>query len=591
MTFIKAFEAEVRRQWNNRFLGTLKGIDLSVVNISENITEIDVDKSSITLMLSSLSAAISTQRLIGAGKDTSATFLKSIKSRMDTSASDSFGNYWKNANEILSIAASEGKDERGNVVEDSLKKVTNDKDSELSIAVDVVDGTTLAAKGLNGAYSIAAGAKGLRTFPDMQAYAIGGPIEVLDELDFSNKPEDEVIHFISLLSKYYGKMPSELRIVTHSYDTGTHHSQLISAMKSLGVQVIIPNPVIVEPPYVASMALRTAGAPDGMIGVFGLPEIVINALLCITITEKQELRFRIASNEMLFRPEETDLDLTFAFSEAEKENLESNGLDVNHIYGKLDLAESLDNACFTAIALTDDPVLGLSGISRLGDSFKVETLFSCHQGVTLKMVTRHELNNPVAYIARNQQKIDDISAVIPLLGSGSQMYLEDVIKQMQAEGFNFLNYSPVEDLHITAFEYGIHYGGYSGDLKAEKEKIAKHFLEHTPETLTFELGDIGIMGDSIICKVSMSQDDYRRAMSICLPEEKCSDFQNVNSMPMELHVTLARFTEYVGKKEIEKLNCFLAGVGTPTKSQRTATGELQLVHISLTPYNGIRRIF
>lgn len=403
MYIVEQLKAEIMEQWNNDLLGELKQVDIELLKSTKWNKEENVEKSAVTLLMSSLSAAISTNRVIGQGKGVSSVTLKSIKSRMDTSASHAFNDFRKSKYKKFSISVSEGKDERGRIVDDPLKQFESQEKSNLNVAVDVADGTTLAAKGLSGAYSISAGSKGLKSFPDMQAYAIGGPVEVLEQVDFYNTPEEEILHFVSLLAEYYQKPINKLKIVTHSHDTGMHHNRIIELIEQLGVTVVVPDPVIVEPPYIASMALRQQSVPDGMIGVFGLPEIVINALLCINITNKQELRFRVASNYMLSKPEISDLSEAFSFSQDEIHILEDYKINPNHVYSKADLAENYDNACFTAIALTNDPVLGFSGITRKKNTFTIETLFST-KGITMKIVTMHGINHPISYTARHRQK-------------------------------------------------------------------------------------------------------------------------------------------------------------------------------------------
>lgn len=579
--------SEIKKQWNSDLLGKLKQIDINPIKISENEVSTKVDRYSVTLMASSLSAAISTSKLIGQGKTVSASFLKNVKNQMDTSASYAFNDYRKSTYQKISISVSEGKDERGHIVDDPLKQTAHQEDSDFNVAVDVIDGTTLAAKGINGAYSISAGTKGLKSFPDMQAYAIGGPIEVVKQLDFYNKPENEVLHFISLLAEYYQKPIDKLKIVTHSYDTGMHHSQLIAVMEQLGVTVIVPEPVIVEPPYVASMALRGQDVPDGMIGVFGLPEIVINALLCINITNKQELRFRVASNYMLSKPERTNLGDAFSFTPDENHILEDYGINVKHVYSKADLAENYDNACFTAIALTDDPVLGFSGITHKENEFRIETLFST-KGNTMKITTVHEIEHPVSYTARQSQKIDDISVILPLADFDANRYLKKILEEMKSENFNFLKYSNSSDLHVTLYEYGIHYGGYSGDLQQAISQLVQHFSKCCNEEYIFELGSIDILGDSIVCRINLEPAGIKKVKCMSMSEEALSAFMNVNAMPTNLHITLARFVAYTEQSELDRLALFLRKIILPMQCEKFIIGKPQLVHIEMTPYNNVR---
>lgn len=262
---------------------------------------------------------------------------------------------------------------------------------KFGIAVDVIDGTTLAAKGLNGAYSIAAGAKGLKKFTDMQAYTYGGPVEILEKIDFTNKPEEEVVKFVNLLKQYFGKNYNELNIVTHSPDTGKHHNEIIAIMRKMGVNVIVPEPVIVEPPYIVSLAMESQNI-DGMIGVFGLPEVVINSILCKCINSKKELYFKIASNKMLSIPDNSNLGMMFDFSEKEKNELNLLKLDIEKVYKTEDIVSTMNNACFVATALTDDSILHFKGLKEKSGIIQLETLYTEYNKNVVKIITKSTFN-------------------------------------------------------------------------------------------------------------------------------------------------------------------------------------------------------
>lgn len=589
MYIVDQLKSEIKEQWNNDLLGELKQVDIKILKSINRSKDEKVEKSAITLLLSSLSAAISTCRVIGQGKEVSAVTLKSIKSRMDTSASYAFNDFRKSKYDHFSVSVSEGKDERGHIVDDPLKQIEYQEESELNVAVDVIDGTTLAAKGLDGAYSISAGSKGLKPFPDMQAYTIGGPVDVLEHVDFSRDPEEEVLNFLSLLAQYYQKPINQLKIVTHSHDTGMHHNQIIEIMEQLGVTVIVPDPVIVEPPYVATMALELQGASDGIIGVFGLPEIVINALLCINITDKKEIRFRVASNSMLSKPESTDLKERFSFTQEENQVLDDYKIDIDHVYGKEDLAENYDNACFTAIALTNDPVLEFSGITKNGNIISVEALFAT-KGITMKINTLHSINHPISYIARHSQKIDDISIIVPICNTSTRQYLNGVLAKMKAENFDFLKYSEEQKLHVTLYEYGIHYGGYSGELQQVETQLTHFFSKNSCIKLTLNIGNVGILGDSIVCNVNMELNSQELAALKPVYEKSLLKFVNIDAIPVNLHITLARFVTYTEQCRLDHLNSFLKNLPLPTPEEQRIIGNPQLVHIGMTPYNNIRTL-
>lgn len=587
MNFKKKFEESVRSNWNKRLLGNLKNINIQLVKANDLVECSEFDTFPIKLMLSSLSAALSTKELLGMAENGTKATLKSVKNRMDTSASYAFYDYWKHDKNSLYISASEGKDERGSDVEDPLKLISREAIEDFGIAVDVVDGTTLAAKGVNGAYSIAGAARGLRTFTDMQAYTMGGPVEVLSKLDFANDPEKEVVHFVNLLKEYYRKEVSDLKIVTHSWDTGMHHSKLISIMKEMGVQVIIPNPVIVEPPYVASMALGLLDSPDGMIGVFGLPEVVINALLCAIISDDQELWFRIASNKMLTQPQQKDLGMAFSFSKQEEETLNSLGLDVFKVYKKKNIADNMKNACFVAVALTDDPILKFNGIKKNDNSIIMETLFSGYGGITLKMITEHEIYNDISYTARNHQNIDDISVIVPITKESSISYFNRLKEFIKANGFTNLQFVDDTGMHVTIYESGIHHGGYDGDVEENIKKLLLNLkrIDILPFKLT--LSRPVLLKDAIVCEVGITEKVKNNLLDIPFSVESVTDFENVNKVPDFLHVTIARLTEYFDYGEWNQLRQIISEFPEPDKGTSEIVGELQIIHIKKTPYDEV----
>ena len=160
-------------------------------------------------------------------------------------------------------------------------------------------------------------------------------------------------------------------------------------MKKLGVQVIIPDPVIVEPPYILSMGLHSENGADAIIGVLGLPEMVINTLLLSTIKTDCELKFRIASNAFLDDRNKKDLEYIFNFKDTEKKDLQSLNLDIEKTYQKEEIATNFESACFCATALTDDDILKLEGLKIKNSTVKLETIFSGINGYILKLITTH----------------------------------------------------------------------------------------------------------------------------------------------------------------------------------------------------------
>lgn len=382
--FTAWLEQNIRHQWNEKILGPC--IDLKIEAIYQNNQFQPSDLiSPVTLIIANIAAASTTLSRTGTANSAN---LKTIKTALDVAASRKFAQILEQSSTFQYIAASEAKDEFGDTVDDPVSRLQKNSLSNYGIAVDVVDGTTLAAKGLNGAYTISAAAYGLKSFPDYQAYTAGGPAKVLDEFDFFTAPEIAVDKFIDGLCEYYSLPPEQLQIVTHSRDKGCVHDTLIHRMHRRGVNVRIPDPVIVEPPYTLGMALHMPSAPHAMIGVFGLPEIVINTLLLSTLKTDCELRFRIGSNSLLENHNCPELSHTFDFKPEELEDLKRLGLETSKTYDSANLADDLNGACFAATAITDDPILNLRGVSQNGPHLITETLFSGYNGNLVKITAR-----------------------------------------------------------------------------------------------------------------------------------------------------------------------------------------------------------
>lgn len=573
---------EIKKRWDNRYLGELSDLEIEVLQEGAILT--DDEKNFVTpiyLLIANIAAALSTGELLGSASKSN---LKSVKSRMDTSAAHMFSHILNCSGAFNYIATSEAKDERGELVEDPLKKLTQLNTGGFGIAVDVVDGTTLAATGLNGSYSISAAALGLSTFPDLQAYAVGAPKEVLEKFNFYNDPEEEIFSLIENLSWYYKKPPCDIKVVTHSFDTGLQHTTLIEKLKSKGVQVIVPEPVIVESPYTLRMALRTPDAPDCMIGVFGLPEIVINTLLLAIMGEDYELQFRIASNTMLEKREQVNLKNAFSFRPIEKAKLDSLNLSSDVVYTKKSITSELHNACFSATALTDDPVLGLSGFQKKGILVKLETLFSGYSGFTIKLKTCHKCQNSIDYSACFSQPIDDLSIVIPIQAPVIIQYLKRFILELKNSlAGSSLDFTPISDLHVTLYEFGVHYGGFSSKAGIETAtEEATSLLEKLEKEILCNLIGPKLTRNAVLFKVKVP--DTLIDSLKCMQSSLNSEFFNVKRVPEELHITIARYNEYLSQEKLDDLASIIKQISWIEEGGLSFVSKPTLIHITSTPY-------
>lgn len=122
MNFLEKLEKEIRRQWDEKFLGRLENINIKIIKQNtENINSVSVG-----IMLCTLASALSTRNVLGSAKNKNGNELKEIKAKMDTCAGKKFYEYLTKNNKTGFIAVSEGKDEKGDIVEDPLKKLQNE---------------------------------------------------------------------------------------------------------------------------------------------------------------------------------------------------------------------------------------------------------------------------------------------------------------------------------------------------------------------------------------------------------------------------------------------------------------------------------
>jgi fructose-1,6-bisphosphatase/sedoheptulose 1,7-bisphosphatase-like protein len=574
---------KLKERWKANYLGELFKTEVTFLQKGLYFDfEVENQNLPIDLLLANIATALSTSKLIGSASDST---LKSVKKRLDVSAGYVFADYLNFLTSKEYIAVSEGKDETGEAIEDPLKKLNSFNHKKYGIAVDVVDGTTLAAKGLNGAFSLSAAANGLISFPDMQAYAVGAPISILEKFDFYNRAEREVERLVENLCNYYDKSPNQLKIVTHSSDTGNHHRTLINNLISLGVQVIVPEPVIVEPPYVLGLSLRTENAPDCIIGVFGLPEIVINTLLLASIGEEYELQFRIASNAMLEFPNQDNLNDAFQFKQEEIEALNKLNLDYNLVYSKRTIASDLNNICSSSTALTYDPILDIQGCQSENSIIKLETIFSGYKNNTIKLSTYHKCFNSINYSACYPQKIDDISLILPANEEQVINMYETITSLIKHIVNNGIIYTKKEDLHITAYEFGIHYGGYNSENNL---RLAKEELLSAEDNNTFDGINCKIMGmcrteDSIFLSVETSN-EFLNSLNEKYNDLK-QEFFNIKRTPSHLHITIARFNRFISKKIMNNIDNEIKLWNENYRNTICFSSVPKLVHIIETPFN------
>ena len=141
---------------------------------------------------------------------------------------------------------------------------------------------------------------------------------------------------------------------------------------------------------------------------------------------------------------------------------------------------------------------------------------------------------------------------------------------------------------MTLYEYGVHYGGYPSELQQVETQLVQHFAKNCDREWTLNLEDISILGDSIVCNINMGLKEKEIAAYMAVYEKSLLEFVNINAIPVNLHITLARFVTYTEQYKLDRLNLFLKNLPLPTQEERIIKAKSQLVHIGMTPYNNVK---
>ncbi|WP_314224839.1 fructose-bisphosphatase class II [Streptomyces zaehneri] len=245
-------------------------------------------------------------------------------------------------------------------------------ESEASCVVDgvfdYVDGTELAATAQPGALTLGGFGIGVRPVPDLQAYAVLAPVEVLHDLDMMPRPEDGVVPLLERIAASVGKLPADLTVSTHSIASNPMHHTLIDLMRGRVRAVLVPESVTVEPPYLLSLVGLSEPRIDSMIGAIGLSELAFAAGLVDLVAPELGFAFRLASvSGPRAEPDLARLDALFKFSEDEEAALSFSGWDKDRQYTSGELVRPGTSRAAALFAVTDNPALGIRGPEPEGE--------------------------------------------------------------------------------------------------------------------------------------------------------------------------------------------------------------------------------
>jgi len=523
-----------------------------------------------------------------------------VKRLIDAIASSVFAEELSTWSEVAKVVISEGKDATGEP-QPAIPGVTSGgRRAGLRCAVDVVDGTTLTARGLPGAYSLCGLADGLLGLPDLQAYAFVAPSAVLGKLDLASPPEEALLENLAIIAASLGKELHELSVLTHSEDTGHHHRTLISRMSAAGVRVVVPDPVVVEFPYVLSACLGEADH-DVMVGVFGLPEIAIATLVCGVLNRKLGIVFRIASNSMLRSRGQQTLEEVYQFTDAEIEKLAALQLRRKCSYTYQDLV-SAGGATIVAAAVTPDPILDTGGIEITGSQVSSEGWLVDPCGNAYRLAGEFQRPNLIDYPARNPIPLFDLSLLIDLQDANDgDLLLERIgrlaraIEDVQPTGIRFQPLRSMPDgepgLHITLFEFFVDFApatspGESafGDAASHARALIKKL--HWPRSFTLA-GEIVRYPTGI--GLTATLDDELKACLIDLRQALCDhELFRTSTTPQAHHATIARFTEVLSPEALSGIDEAIRAHTESSSTTLTVSG-LVLRQATMTPFRQVEK--
>ncbi|HHE3628300.1 TPA: class II fructose-bisphosphatase [Pasteurella multocida] len=249
------------------------------------------------------------------------------------------------------------------------EKVGNGKGEQISIAVDPIEGTRMAAMGQANALSVLA-AGGKETFlkaPDMYMEKLVVGPEVKGMVDLNLPLEQNLRRVASKM----GKLLSQLTVIT--LDKPRHH-EMIKRMQQLGVKILaIPDGDVAA----SILCCLPDGGVDMLYGIGGAPEGVIAAAAVRALGGDMQARLLPRDHVKGDTPENQ------ALAAEEIRRCQEMGIEVNQVLKLEDLVRD-DNLVFSATGITNGDLL--KGILRKGNLATTETLLIRGRSRTIRRI-------------------------------------------------------------------------------------------------------------------------------------------------------------------------------------------------------------
>lgn len=363
---MKAGEPATLRWWASKSFLT------ELIRLDPGVVEAHVDEHRATAQVSTPADVASLATVVGAvaAAARGAAFaahetrehleFSALKKHIDGAATSSAEAILMAAKVSIRVSAGEGERDSspGAVVGQRLGR--SDRTTQYNGVFDYVDGTALAAAGLPGALSLGGLGRGLRSVPDLQAFAVLVPSALTHEVDIMATPEDVGADSALRIARHVGRSASDLVVATHSLSSNCSHETLVQRLRALVARVLVPDPVTIEPPYLLSLAGLAEPRIDSMIGAIGLSELAFAALLLDLVLPDYVFVFRLGGLEAWRSSRRADLAALFDLSEREREAYARTGWDVAKPYTSRDIVPRGNAVAAALFAVTANDMLRLA---------------------------------------------------------------------------------------------------------------------------------------------------------------------------------------------------------------------------------------
>ena len=363
-------------------------VDIALLLTSDAPRDSAVTEENACLIAAMASAALAAAEK--AGGLSSDIPLNDRKTRIDGAATSAAENIFERAHLRIKVAAGEGERDSSPGAHSGQVMGSDAADAPVVDGVfDYVDGTELAATLQPGALALGSLGAAVRKIPDLQAYSLLAPVGVLQEIDIMGNPEEQVMPALNHVADSAGKNLNELVVSTHSVSSNPMHHSLIHAMRAQGVEVLVPEQVTVEPPYLLSLVGLSVPKIDSMVGAIGFSELAFAATLVDLMAPEMGFVFRSASISGPRARTSEDLSVLFEFSADESNAFAADGWDTKRQYTSADLVQPGSSRVAALFCVTENSDLDLRAPTADVGRTRVEGLLVEPAGAVSKITVSY----------------------------------------------------------------------------------------------------------------------------------------------------------------------------------------------------------